>query len=45
MSFASSIRVTAHILIWLHQEHILQGTVSELLTPENVEEILDLEMN
>jgi len=32
-------------VIWLHQGHILQGPVSELLTPEKIEEILDLEMS
>ena len=30
--------------IWLHQGHVLEGPVSELLTPEKIEEILDLEM-
>jgi ABC-type Mn2+/Zn2+ transport system ATPase subunit len=32
-------------VIWLHQGHVLQGSVSELLTPEKIEEILDLEMH
>ena len=30
-------------VIWLHQGHILQGPVNELLTPEKIEEILDLD--
>jgi hypothetical protein len=28
---------------WLHQGKVLQGSVSELLTPEKIEEILNLE--
>jgi len=32
-------------VIWLHLGHVLQGPVSELLTPEKIEEILNLEMN
>jgi len=30
-------------VIWLHQGHVLIGPVSELLTPQKIEEILDLE--
>jgi len=32
-------------VVWLHVGHVLQGPVSELLTPQKIEEILDLEMN
>ena len=32
-------------VVWLHQGRILQGPVAELLTPQKVEEILDLEMH
>jgi ABC-type Mn2+/Zn2+ transport system ATPase subunit len=31
--------------VWLHQGHVIEGPVSELLTPEKIEEILDLEMH
>jgi len=32
-------------VIWLHAGRVLQGTVQELLSPEKIEEILDLEMH
>jgi ABC-type Mn2+/Zn2+ transport system ATPase subunit len=32
-------------VIWLHQGRVLQGAVAELLTPQKIEEILDLEMH
>jgi len=38
------VRTCMQKAIWLHQGHVLQGPVSELLTPEKIEEILDLEM-
>jgi ABC-type Mn2+/Zn2+ transport system ATPase subunit len=39
--------VRAHVshVIWLHQGRCLQGPVSELLTPQKIEEILELEMH
>ncbi len=39
------IRAYVQEVIWLHQGHVLQGSVSELLTPQKIEEILDLEIN
>jgi ABC-type Mn2+/Zn2+ transport system ATPase subunit len=39
------VRTYVQNVIWLHQGHVLQGPVSELLTPEKIEEILDLEMH
>jgi ABC-type Mn2+/Zn2+ transport system ATPase subunit len=32
-------------VIWLHEGRVLQGPVNELLTPQKIEEILDLEMH
>jgi ABC-type Mn2+/Zn2+ transport system ATPase subunit len=39
--------VRSHVqrVIWLHLGHVLQGPVNELLTPEKIEEILNLQMN
>jgi ABC-type Mn2+/Zn2+ transport system ATPase subunit len=39
--------VRAHVqhVIWLHHGNVLQGPVGELLTPQKIEEILDLEMH
>jgi len=39
------VRTYAQRVIWLHQGSVLQGSVSELLTAEKIEEILDLEMH
>jgi len=39
------VRAYAQRVIWLHQGSVLQGSVSELLTAEKIEEILDLEMH
>src|SRR5437660_3336036 len=39
------VRTYVEHVIWLHQGHVLQGPVSELLTPQKIEEILDLEMH
>jgi ABC-type Mn2+/Zn2+ transport system ATPase subunit len=39
------VRAYVQHVIWLHQGHVLEGPVSELLTPEKIEEILDLEMH
>ena len=39
------VRTYVQRVIWLHQGSVLQGSVSELLTAEKIEEILDLEMH
>jgi manganese/zinc/iron transport system ATP- binding protein len=39
-----AVRRYAQNVIWLHQGKVLQGAVSELLTPEQIEKILDLEL-
>jgi len=39
------VRTYVEHVIWLHQGRIQQGPVSQLLTPANIEEILDLEMH
>jgi len=39
------VRAYVHDVIWLHQGHVLQGPVKELLTPEKIEEVLELEMH
>lgn len=39
------VRTYVQHVIWLHQGHVLQGSVAELLTAEKIEEILDLEMH
>jgi ABC-type Mn2+/Zn2+ transport system ATPase subunit len=39
------VRAYANDVIWLHNGNVLQGPVAELLTPEKIEEILDLEMH
>lgn len=38
------VRTYVREVVWLHMGKILQGPVSELLTPQKIEEILDLEM-
>jgi ABC-type Mn2+/Zn2+ transport system ATPase subunit len=37
------VRTYVKDVTWLHQGKVLQGSVSELLTPEKIEEILNLE--
>jgi len=37
------VRTYVKEVVWLHQGKILQGPVSQLLSPEKIEEILDLE--
>jgi len=39
------VRAYVQRVIWLHAGRVLQGTVQELLSPEKIEEILDLEMH
>ncbi|HLY75748.1 MAG TPA: metal ABC transporter ATP-binding protein [Planctomycetota bacterium] len=39
------VRKHAQQIIWLHQGKVLQGSVGELLTPERMAEIFELEMN
>jgi ABC-type Mn2+/Zn2+ transport system ATPase subunit len=39
------VRKHAREIIWLHQGKVLQGSVGELLTPERMAEIFELEMN
>jgi len=39
------VRAYVQQVIWLHDGRVLQGPVSELLTPQKIEEILDLEMH
>jgi ABC-type phosphate/phosphonate transport system ATPase subunit len=39
------VRAYVQRVIWLHAGRVLQGTVRELLSPEKIEEILDLEMH
>jgi ABC-type Mn2+/Zn2+ transport system ATPase subunit len=39
-----TVRTNVQRVIWLHQGKVLQGPVSELLTAEKIEEILELEM-
>jgi ABC-type Mn2+/Zn2+ transport system ATPase subunit len=39
----NTVRQYAHHVIWLHDGHVLHGPVSELLSREKIEEILDLE--
>jgi zinc transport system ATP-binding protein len=38
------VRKHAHQVLWLHQGRILPGTVAELLTPERMAEILEMEI-
>ena len=38
------VRKHAQQVVWLHEDHILQGTAEELLAPEHVAEILELEV-
>jgi ABC-type Mn2+/Zn2+ transport system ATPase subunit len=40
-----AVRRYAQNVIWLHQGKVLEGTVGELLTPEQIEKILDLELS
>ena len=37
------VRAYAQQVLWLHQGRILEGTAAELLTPEKIEEILELQ--
>jgi ABC-type Mn2+/Zn2+ transport system ATPase subunit len=39
------VRKHAQQIIWLHQGKVLQGTVAELLTPERMAAIFELELN
>jgi ABC-type Mn2+/Zn2+ transport system ATPase subunit len=39
------VRTYVRDVIWLHQGHVLKGPVTEMLAPEKIEEILDLEMH
>jgi ABC-type hemin transport system ATPase subunit len=39
------VRAYVQRVIWLHAGRVLQGTVQELLSPEKIEEILNLEMH
>jgi ABC-type Mn2+/Zn2+ transport system ATPase subunit len=41
----SLVRKHAQQIIWLHQGKVLQGSVAELLTPERMAEIFELELN
>ena len=38
------VRSYVHHVLWLHQGRILEGDVSQLLTPEKIEEILELQI-
>ena len=38
-----TVRHHAEEVIWLHEGRVLQGPVSELLTREKIEEVLNLE--
>jgi ABC-type Mn2+/Zn2+ transport system ATPase subunit len=38
------VRKHAQQIIWLHQGRVLHGTVAELLTPDRMAEILEMEM-
>lgn len=40
-----AVRAYVEEVVWLHDSRVLHGPVSELLTPEKIEEILDLEMH
>jgi ABC-type Mn2+/Zn2+ transport system ATPase subunit len=39
------VRKHARQIIWLHDGRVLHGTVAELLTPERMAEILEMEMS
>ena len=39
------VRKTAQHVIWLHESKILYGTTAELLSPENMREILEMEIS
>jgi len=40
-----TVRTYEKEVMWLHQGKVLHGSVSELLSPQKIEEILDLEMH
>ena len=40
-----AVRAYVEDVIWLHERRVLHGPVGEMLTPEKIEEILDLEMH